>query len=321
MTNKERFSKIMNYEKVDRFPYFEEGIRDEVLKSWGIKRPELLKMFPVDYREDIIPELDPLPSYKNYPSTFEELPVFKKRLDPNDPKRLPENWIKKIAEWKQEDNLLVLRVHRGFFLSIGIYTSKRFTEVMFLSLENPDFINQYMRIQGEFAAAMAENILQKVKVDAVYFSEPIGSNEGSLISPQMYEELVLENYLPLLEVIKQYDIKTKIFLTYANARALIPSILKYDINCLWACEVNTKAMDYNELRNEFGKDLRLIGGIDLDALRNGKEAIRKEILEKVPTLIKSGGYVPIADGRVREEVSFENYVYYRTLLNEIINQV
>jgi len=98
---------------------------------------------------------------------------------------------------------------------------------------------------------------------------------------------------------------------------LIPSILKWGFNCLWACEVNVEAMDYRDLRREFGRDLRLIGGIDVDAVRQGKQAIRQEIEEKVPPLLADGGYVPLADGRIRQDMPFENYIYYRQLLIDI----
>ncbi len=90
------------------------------------------------------------------------------------------------------------------------------------------------------------------------------------------------------------------------------------MNCVWACEVYVEAMDYRSIRRGFGRDLRLIGGIDLDALRLGKEAIRREIQEKVPPLIADGGYVPLADGRVREDIPYENYFYYRELLREVV---
>jgi hypothetical protein len=63
--------------------------------------------------------------------------------------------------------------------------------------------------------------------------------------------------------------------------------------------------------------LRLIGGIDLDALRFGPEAIRREVEEKVPPLLADGGYIPLADGRVREDVTFENYAFYRRLLEKL----
>ena len=76
-------------------------------------------------------------------------------------------------------------------------------------------------------------------------------------------------------------------------------------------------MDYRSLREAFGPDLRLIGGIDLDVLLGGKEAIRREILAKVPPLLEQGGYVPLADGRVRSNVPFESYRYYRELLAQV----
>jgi uroporphyrinogen decarboxylase len=94
-------------------------------------------------------------------------------------------------------------------------------------------------------------------------------------------------------------------------------MLKFGMNCLWACETNAEAMDYRSLRKEFGRDLRLIGGIDLDVLREGKDAIRREVEEKVPPLLEQGGYVPLADGRVRVDIPFENYVYYRELLEKV----
>jgi len=211
----------------------------------------------------------------------------------------------------------MLRIHRGFFQTTGARDWDRFMELMNLVIDDPDFVRQAMMIQGKFAATLAEKVLQEVEVDAVLFSEPIGGNDNPLISPQMYEDLVLRCYEPVIEVIKRYGVKPIVLVTYANFRVLIPSILRWGFNCLWACEVNIDAMDYRDLRREFGSELRLIGGIDLDALRRDREAIRREVEEKVPQLITDGGYVPLADGRIRVDVPFENYVYYRQLLQNI----
>ena len=52
-------------------------------------------------------------------------------------------------------------------------------------------------------------------------------------------------------------------------------------------------------------------------LRDGKQAIQREVEQKVPPLLEQGGYIPLADGRVREDISLENYVYYRELLEKI----
>jgi uroporphyrinogen-III decarboxylase len=201
---------------------------------------------------------------------------------------------------------------------MGVYGWDQLTRVMVALIEEPDFIHDAMAIWGNFAAQMAEKILRDTDCDAAIFSEPIGGNDGPLISPQMYEEFVLASYRPVLDVLERHGVETIILRTYANARLLIPTFLEWGFNGLWACEVNTQAMDYRDLRREYGRDLRLIGGIDLDALRRGKEAIRREIEDKVPPLLADGGYVPLADGRVREDVPFSLYVYYRNLLKEMI---
>ncbi len=110
------------------------------------------------------------------------------------------------------------------------------------------------------------------------------------------------------------------FVTYANARVLLPAVLAAGFDALWACEVETTAMDYLDLRREFGPRLGLIGGIDLDVLLRDEDAIRTEIESKVPALLAQGGYVPLADGRVRENVPFERYAYYRRLLESVTRE-
>jgi hypothetical protein len=321
MTGRERFRETMCYGTPDRVPYFEEGIRAEVLEAWGDQGMapgvDLSLMFPSDKHEEIQPDLDPRPSFRKWPASRSELGVWRRRLDPLDSGRLPDDWSERIRAWRKRDHVLMLRIHRGFFLTMGVGDWHRFTEVIYLLNDDPDFVREALAIQGKFAARLAERVLRQVEVDAVVFSEPIGGNDRPLISPQMYEEFVLTSYEPLLDVLCRCGVDTIIFRTYANARALVPSILKWGINCLWACEVNVEAMDYADLRREFGRDLRLIGGIDLDALRRGKEAIQREIKEKVPPLLAGGGYVPLADGRIREDVPFENYVYYRQLLEKL----
>jgi uroporphyrinogen decarboxylase len=124
-----------------------------------------------------------------------------------------------------------------------------------------------------------------------------------------------------LEVLRRFGVDLFIFRTYANSRLLLPVVLKRGFNCLWASEVNLEAMDYGEIRGEYGRDLRLIGGIDVDVLRQDHEAIRRELEEKVPALLQDGGYIPLADGRVRAIVPYENYIFYRALLAEVVGAV
>lgn len=321
MSSRERFRETMSYGKPDRVPYFEEGIRKDVLKAWrtqGLARDaDLATLFPSDRRERIEVNLEPRPKFISRHDKMTDLKKFKRRLNPADKKRLPRQWSRRVRAWQNRDHVLMLYVHRGLFLTMGVGNWASFFELMTMLTEQPDVVRKRMQIQGKFAARLTDCILQKVDIDAIVFSEPIGGNDQPLISPKMYEEFVLQTYAPILEVIRHHKVATICFQTFANARILIPGILKWGFNCLWACEVNIEAMDYRSLRKEFGRELRLIGGIDLDALRKGKAAIKREIDEKVPPLIDEGGYIPLADGRVRADVPFENYAYYRQLLGKV----
>lgn len=321
MNSRHRFLQTLCYGQPDHPPLFEEGIRASVLKIWksqGLGNTPLSEISHYDHREELEPNVYPRPRLSRWPKDIAGLKVLQKRLDADDPKRLPSDWTARLAEWRTCDYPLILCVHDGFFLSMGVDGWKRFSETIFLLKDDPKFVQAVMTLQGEFAAQLADNILQQLKVDAALFTEPTGSNHGPLISPSVYESLVLSSYRPLLAVLKRHGVPAIIIRTYANARVLLPSMLKAGFNCLWACERNSEAMDFLQLRAEFGRDLRLIGGIDEDILRLDKEAIRREIEEKVVPLLSNGGFIPLADGRVREDVPFENYHYYRRLLEETV---
>jgi uroporphyrinogen decarboxylase len=298
----------MRYGRPDHVPWFDEGLREN---------PPREEPIPSDRREEPEINLEPIPEPANWPGAMSELEQLRARLDPMDPARLPPDWTTHVDAGPNRDYVLMLRIHRGFFLTLGVHNWSRFAQVMYLVKEDPSFVNAAMHLQGEFGAILADHVLSRVEVDAAIFSEPIGGNDRPLISPRDYHAFALRNYAPILDVLRKHQVETIIFRTYANSRPLIASVLRRGFNCIWACETNSAAMDYSDLRREFGRDLRLIGGIDLDALRSGKDAIRREVLEKVPPLLAQGGYVPLADGRVREDIPFADYAYYRRLLAEV----
>ena len=323
MNSHQRFFETMKYGLPDRVPLFEEGIRKEVREIWtkqGLPSgEELYRLFAYDKRHEIAFDLEPNPMFKQWPNSREELEEWDKRLAPDDLKRRPKDWPDKFESAHQAGEIIMLRVHEGLFLTLGVYDWSRFYEVMYLLADEPGFIKDVMNLQGRFAAKIAEQVLSKIKVDAVVFGEPISGHDRSLISPTMYEELVLPSYDPILDVLKANDIETIIFRTYGNTRVLLPSVVDWGVNCLWASESNMQMMDYRDIRAEYGRDLRLIGGLDLDSLRFGKKSIKQEIDEKVPVLLNDGGYIPLADGRVRGNIPYENYKYYREYLQEVVS--
>jgi len=323
MNSRQRFLETMSFGSPDRVPLFGEGIRSEVFKAWrqsGLKNEnQLQERFAYDRREEIYLNLDPHPALDKLPSTFAELDQLRASLDPDDPVRLPKNWKQRLNGLEARDYPLMMRVHEGFYLAMGVEDWERFNELMELCTDAPDFVSEYMAIYSEFAAQVTDRLLQDIRVDAIIFSEPIGGNDGPLISPQMHTQFVAKHYSPIMDVIAKHGIETVVIRTYANARRILPGVIEHGINGLWACEVEPRMMDYLDIRREFGRDLRLMAGIDIDSLLDDKDAVQREVERVVPPLLDNGGYIPLLDGRVRVYIPYENYEYYRNLLQKIVS--
>jgi hypothetical protein len=321
MNSRQRFLATMQSGQPDRPPLFDEGQRDEVLEAWRLQGMPadavLSEWFAIDERDEIEPDLFPSPDLEEWPTGLEGLAALQAALNPEDPARLPQDWHALVRGWRDRQQTVMLRVHRGFFQSVGVEDWRRFYQAMFLVKDDPHLVRKMLEIQGEFNAQIAELVLRDVQVDAALFGEPVGDNNGPLISPRTYRELVLPTYQPIFDVLRRYHVQTIILRAYANIYPLIPDLLEAGINCLWVVEVRAPEMDYLRLRSKFGRDLRLIGGLDLDVLRGDQASIRQELEGKVPLLLEQGGYSPLLDGRVREDVTWQNYCYYRELLERL----
>jgi len=65
--------------------------------------------------------------------------------------------------------------------------------------------------------------------------------------------------------------------------------------------------------------LALFGGIDKRVLAQGQAAIDAHLEYILPAMRARGGYIPTSDHGVPEEVSLENYCYYRKRAIELGN--
>ena len=322
MNSRERFRRTMSFGYADRVPLFLEGIREDVVDTWqqeGMPRgTSFSELFTSDLRVEIVLDLEPQPRFPKWRAQGIDLQALERCLNPDDPRRLPPDWPNLVIKRSTLEDTMMLRVHRGLYQTLGVTGWGNFAEINFLLKDDPTLVLSFLEIQAGFAARLVQRILSEVTVDAAIFSEPISDNNGPLISPKMFEVFASRSYEPLLAVLQQYGVETIIFRSYANAKILLPLVLEWGFNCLWACEENFGEMDYRLLRREYGRELRLIGGIDVDILRQGKEMIRREVMDKVPPLLTDGGFIPLADGRIRANVPYENYAFYRSLLEKIV---
>ena len=101
-----------------------------------------------------------------------------------------------------------------------------------------------------------------------------------------------------------------------DASLLLPLWLEAGINGFLPMEV-AAGMDPRVVRKRYGRNLRLMGGLDKRTLLQSRAAVDRELESKVPELIAGGGYIPHLDHVIQWECPLEAYQYYRRRLNEL----
>lgn len=321
MIARTRFRALMTGAPIDRVPLLEEGLRDDVLERWqreGMPAGGPATVFAYDRRQRIAIDLQLRPPGARGLVTRAELAAWRTNFERPLNERLAPDWLQRVSAWPARDHLLELPIHSGLFLTMGVGDGDSLEAFMYMLADEPETVQEAMALQGELARRLTQRVLADIDLDMLSISEPIGDNHGPLVGPAMYRTFALRTYQPLLDLARQAHVPATVFMTYANAHALLPDVVAAGFNTLWAMETETTAMDYRRLRQEFGPALRFIGGLDLDALLAGNAAIDQELHTKVPELLAMGGCIPLADGRVRSSVSWQAYVYYRRLLEQMV---
>jgi len=320
MNSRERFLAVVRGERPDHPPLFPEGIREEVLLAWrtqglpdGI---DLENRFFYDPFEELDPDVYPSPEITDWSAPERLLPLLRQRLDPEDPRRLPDGWSESVSRWKDRQHPLFLRIHPGLLLSLGIEDWRSFAPALLRLVDQPEFVRQILAIQAGFAARLLTKVLRQVDLDGVIFSEPIAGNQGALISAQMYRDFALQSYAPVIDILRDHQVPAIIWRSYANPVNLLPEVVKHPFNVLWLCETPPGGLSPAQVRGLVGPKVTLIGGIDSDVLRQDAHAIRQAVAAVRP-FVQAGRFIPLADGRVREEVPYPGYAFYRQELTRV----
>ena len=154
-----------------------------------------------------------------------------------------------------------------------------------------------------------------VTIDEIYFDEDICFNHGTLISPDMIRRFLLPYYQQLISNVKarQLDRTRHLYIQVDSDGFAVPIIQLYmeaiGMDVMSPFEV-AAGCDVVEIGRQY-PELAMSGGIDKRVLAKGKEAIDAHLARIIPPMRERGGYIPTCDHGVPEEVSYENYLYYR----------
>jgi hypothetical protein len=162
---------------------------------------------------------------------------------------------------------------------------------------------------------IAEELTARIDFDWCYFFEDMAYKEGSLIGAAQFREFMAPYYTRLIDFARSRGIRHHIVDSDGFVEALIPVFLEVGMTGLQPFEIRA-GNDIERVRNRYPK-LQILGGIDKTALQS-KEGVDRE-LAKVARMLGKGGYIPYVDHAFPPDISYENYVYFRRRLNQLVD--
>lgn len=230
--------------------------------------------------------------------------------------RFPANWADLVKQYNNRDYPLALGGYPfGLF---GTPSHVMGYEKLFNTyFDDPALIHDIQNTFTEVWLAVFEEVLSQVDVDHVHFWEDISFGKGPMVSPNMVREFMLPYYKRIIGFLKARGVKVILLDTDGDCNSLIPLYIEAGVTGMYPFEAHC-GMDIVKVRQEY-PELQIFGGIPKSEIAKGKASIDK-ILEPVEHVLKTGGYVPFGDHFIPPDVKWEDFLYYRTRLNELIDK-
>jgi uroporphyrinogen decarboxylase len=240
---------------------------------------------------------------------------FAKRFNARSPCRYPRFW----EEYKRNVR------DRDYPLSIGggsLFGWPRnwmgLENIAVAFYDDPGLIHEMMDFIADFIITLITPALEQIPgIDFGVFWEDMCYKTASMISPKHFREFMVPRYRRITDLMRKHGIRCMMVDSDGHVDELIPLWLEAGINFVYPLEVASDE-DPVKLKREFGKDVLLWGGIDKRVLAEDKAAIKRELESKAPFLLEQGGWIPGIDHAVPPDVSYENYLYYRELLAQMV---
>ncbi len=156
-------------------------------------------------------------------------------------------------------------------------------------------------------------------VQMVETADDYGTQNGPLMSPELFREMIQPRRKKLNEFIKSKAPQAKIFHhTCGSVYQLIPDLIETGINVLNPIQHSAAEMDTYRLQEKFGAQLIFHGAIDEQtALIYGPDVLRHEMEERVRSLGKDGGYIMAPTSNFQDDMPLENIVNFAAMGKEI----
>lgn len=356
LTDRDRFLKQMFYEPVDRCFNMEFGYWDENFRTWdifvenGITNNEEADLFfnfdtfrvlggnvwmnpPFEHK--VVRETETTRILINEDGLMAEVPkdghdtiphyIKASVVTPDDWKRVKEERFRRDDQARIVDVEAFAKAHppdRDYPLGVDcgsmigrIRNMLTFEGLAYATYDYPDMVEDMVEICCVLVEDWLDQVLPYIDFDFASGWEDICFKNGPIVSVDFFKNVVTPRYKRISKKLRAHGIELWYTDCDGDVRPILPYLMEGGINCLFPYEVNSCSHP-GELLAEYGKELRIMGGVDKLELGKGKVAI-KAYLETLVPVVERGGYIPFCDHRCPPNVTPEDYLYYLDLKEQM----
>ncbi len=245
--------------------------------------------------------------------TREDWNRFKTYLNPNDPARYAQDWQQKAAALSREDRVLP-------FLGGSLFGWMRdwmgLEQISLLPYDDPVLYEEMIDYISDFFITLYRPLFEHMTFDFAYFFEDCCCRTGPLFSPDTYKQFYAKYYRKMADFYHSMGVRHILLDSDGKVDPLIPHWLNSGIDIIFPIEVGVWEADPVALRNEFGRDLKMFGGVDKHVITKGRKEIEAH-LQRLKPLVDEGGYIPIPDHRIPPSCSIREFREYLEIYKRI----
>lgn len=234
------------------------------------------------------------------------------RLNPDSPERYPD-WDDTRRAHSEREIPWFATICGGYGTPRNLFGEEHLAYAYY---DQPDLIHDIMRHWVAFHSRMFEIILSHIGLDYIYIWEDIAFKNGPLISPALFAEFMLPYYKELIGRLRELGVPTIMVDSDGDNRALLDLFIESGVDFFMPFEI-AAGMDPAPIREKYGEKLIIWGGIDKRELSRDLDAVEREVMSKVPKLMKTRGYIPAVDHLVPPDVPFANYSRFVELIRDV----
>jgi len=187
----------------------------------------------------------------------------------------------------------------------------------YLMMDDEPLFDEIIETVGTLCYQTTKTALESgAKFDFAHFWEDICFKNGPLITPSVFEEKVGPQYKRIADLVRSHGIEIVSLDCDGKIDALIPTWFNNGVNTMFPIEVGTWDASIKPWREQYGKNLRGVGGMNKTVFARDRAAIDAEI-ERLKPLVALGGFIPCPDHRIAPDAHWDLVRYYCDRMHQI----